>query len=485
MRKARIAVQLTVLACFIALIFINCYPHGFRYPADLFLRLDPYAALATAVATRKMLWRLLPALVVLASALVVGRAFCGWICPLGTALDGFSTLAGLKVRARRAGRLASIRYLILASTLGASAVGATLVHFFDPLVIAERSGIFILRKVTSAVVLGLSDLVPSSRALGALASSAPLEDRFYGLAALFAVLAAALLLAEAINRRFWCRYLCPLGALLSLPAGLAPLRRLVRGCEDTDRCKSACVFGAIGDDPRSVRRGECALCLRCKPACPHAAISFGFGAAAATERVCLGRRAVAASVVAGAVYGLLPLAGALPRSPRRLPLRPPGALPEAEFVVACTRCGACVGACLTGGLQPALLEAGVQGIWTPILVGRLGGCEAECNLCGKVCSTQAIRYFPLAEKKKLRMGKAVIDRDLCLAWNEERVCYLCDEACPSGAIDFIHEAGSAFAKPIVVAGKCTGCGLCEWKCPVEQPAIYAIPLGGDQASGPA
>ena len=480
MRKTRIAVQLTVLAFFLTLVFMNSYPHGFSYPGDIFMRADPYSALGATLAARSIIWRVLPALAVLASALVVGRAFCGWCCPMGTMLDCCSAVFRLKSRPRPIRRLRGLKYMVLAMTLAAAASGVMLIHFFDPITIAERSGIFVIRKAVSAAVLGLSDLAPRSRALEALVSSSTLGDRFYNQALLFAAFFGGLLALEAVNRRFWCRYICPLGALLALPARLAPVRRLVSGCESTDICKRTCVFGAIGDDPRTTRRGECTLCLRCKPVCPHDAIGFGFGPAA-TEQVSLDRRAVTAALVAGLVASLVPGGKLLPKAPRKLPIRPPGALGEAEFISRCTRCGACIGACLTGGLQPAFLETGFEGMWTPVLVGRLGGCEAECNLCGKVCNTQAIRYFPLDEKKKLKMGKAVIDRDLCLAWKEERVCYLCDEVCPCGAIGFVREANAAFDKPKVLADKCTGCGLCEWKCPVEPPAIYVIPLGPETA----
>jgi NAD-dependent dihydropyrimidine dehydrogenase PreA subunit len=88
--------------------------------------------------------------------------------------------------------------------------------------------------------------------------------------------------------------------------------------------------------------------------------------------------------------------------------------------------------------------------------------------------------MPLDEKKKTKVGKAVIDRGLCLAWKEERVCYICDEVCPFGAIDIKREPG-AIGKPAVDPAKCTGCGLCEWKCPVRQPAIYVMPLDEEAA----
>jgi len=467
LRRARITIQLVALAGFIFLVFVNSYPRGFFYPVDLFMRLDPYSSVIAMLASRRFVWALAPSLAVLASTLIVGRAFCGYFCPLGTMLDCWSRLFRLRSKPIRHKRLADLKYLILLGTLAAAAFGFTLVHFADPITIAERSGVFVIRKAVSGILQAVGGLVP---ALGTL-----LEDRFYYLGLLFALLLGVLLLLEVVNRRFWCRHFCPLGALLSLPARAARLRRRVIGCEGTDICKGACVFGVIGENPATTRQGECTLCARCRPVCPHKAISFGAGPAEA-EKVSLGRRAVVASLAAGLAVGVIPGGRGLSKTPRRPPIRPPGALPEDRFLAACTRCGACIGACLTGGLQPAFLQVGFEGMWTPVLVGRLGGCEAECNLCGKVCNTQAIRYMPLEEKKKLKLGKAVIERDLCVAWKEERSCYLCDEVCPYGAISLVMGEGSTIDKPGVLPDKCTGCGLCEWKCPVDPPAIYVTPL---------
>ncbi len=55
--------------------------------ADLFLRLDPLASLGTIVATRTLASALIPGLLTLGLTLVIGRFFCGHVCPLGTTLD--------------------------------------------------------------------------------------------------------------------------------------------------------------------------------------------------------------------------------------------------------------------------------------------------------------------------------------------------------------------------------------------------------------
>jgi len=95
-------------------------------------------------------------------------------------------------------------------------------------------------------------------------------------------------------------------------------------------------------------------------------------------------------------------------------IRPPGALPEEQFLDKCIRCGECIKVCPTNGLQPAFLEAGVESIGTPMLVPRVGYCEYTCTSCLKVCPTDAIIKLPEAEKKKIKIGTARIDTNRCI-----------------------------------------------------------------------
>jgi len=117
-------------------------------------------------------------------------------------------------------------------------------------------------------------------------------------------------------------------------------------------------------------------------------------------------------------------------------------------------------------------------MWTPEAVTELSGCSPECNICGQVCPTGAIRPLSLAEKRTVRMGLAVVDRRSCLPWAGERDCRLCVEACEKagyGAIEYrlVHPEldeqglpveGSGFLAPAVLAEKCVGCGLCQARC---------------------
>ncbi|MFH0899972.1 MAG: 4Fe-4S dicluster domain-containing protein, partial [Pseudomonadota bacterium] len=164
----------------------------------------------------------------------------------------------------------------------------------------------------------------------------------------------------------------------------------------------------------------------------------------------------------------------------------------------CVKCGACMKVCPTGGLQPALHEAGVEGLWSPILVPRIGCCEHSCTLCSRVCPTGAIRHLTLAEKvgsppvpEPVRIGSAAFDRGRCLPWANDTDCIVCEEVCPTTpkAIYFKLETvtlrdGSTrtLKRPYVDLERCTGCGTCEARCPVFDRAAIRVSSVGESRS---
>jgi len=168
-------------------------------------------------------------------------------------------------------------------------------------------------------------------------------------------------------------------------------------------------------------------------------------------------------------------------------IRPPGSSPEDDFLARCIRCAECMKVCPTNAIQPALDEGGIIGLWTPVLKMRLGYCDYECTLCSQVCPTQAIRRMPLEEKQKTKIGLAFFDRNRCLPYAFARTCIVCEEHCPTPKKAIWFEEVQVMTpdkklitvkQPRVDPELCTGCGICENKCPIaDRRGVYITSVG--------
>jgi MauM/NapG family ferredoxin protein len=198
--------------------------------------------------------------------------------------------------------------------------------------------------------------------------------------------------------------------------------------------------------------------------------------------------AIGASAVGVALVGVEPITV---RQPATM-IRPPGANLD-DFGGLCIRCGVCVRVCPTQGLQPSLLEGGVQNVLTPRLVPRLGACSFGCNACGQVCPTGAIPPLRLDEKQATVIGLASIDQDRCLPWAYQTPCIVCEEVCPVAdkaiqleEVEAVDAQGETvlLQRPRVVRELCIGCGICEYQCPMggESAVRIHVPTEVGEAS---
>ncbi len=170
-------------------------------------------------------------------------------------------------------------------------------------------------------------------------------------------------------------------------------------------------------------------------------------------------------------------------------LRPPGALPEKEFLAACVRCGLCVRDCpefesYTGlGKTLKLAELGDgAAVGTPYFVARNVPCEmCEDIPCVKACPTGAL-LKDLVNIEDARMGFAVItSRETCLNLLGLR-CDVCYRVCPlidkAITLELSHNTRTqkhAIFEPMVHVDYCTGCGKCEKSCVLPEAAIKVLP----------
>lgn len=509
MRWLRRTSQVLIFAVFVFLFLNTEYKDSdtLPYAVNIFLRLDPLVAAAATVASRAMIALLWPALITVLLTLVFGRFFCGWVCPLGAVLDFTSLLLGKRRLTRVAPRrLTSLKYLLLAGLAGSAFFTLQWVFLFDPISILIRS---LAVAVYPAVNLAANTLFGALYETGSGAVTTVSEPVYRFLKHYFlafeqphfqtAVVTAAIFLTllalESVERRFWCRYLCPLGAIFSLLGRFGLLRRAVTepDCTGCTVCARNCRMGAVGEGFVATDRAECIACLDCEALCPEQAIVFRGGPGEKSAAPDLSRRGLLWSFGLG--LAVVPVLGseAIEKTGDPARIRPPGALAEREFLARCTRCGECMRVCIANGLQPALFEAGLVGLWSPVLVPRVGYCEYNCTLCGQVCPTGAIERLQLEKKQQIKIGLAEVDRSRCLPWKGDSECIVCEEHCPTPqkAIRLREEAVfsiitgkiEVLQRPYVDEKLCIGCGICETKCPLSDRSAICVTCRGESRAG--
>ncbi len=493
------------------------------YPVSIALQFDPLTALGTLLSAGTIFKGLLWSLVILIPVIFLGRFFCGWICPMGSLNHWVSEIPSERLRRKgdnliqsnRYKKYQRIKYYILFFFLAAALLGSLQIGLLDPLALLARSiGTVVLPTMHTAA----DGFLYWIKSFGIPQIAAPFQFVYDLLAPVFLTFRQAhfhtiltigiffvvILFLNRVFTRFWCRGICPLGAMLGLFSRFAifGLEKDESKCDKCHLCLLHCQ-GADNPDVGSLwRQTECHLCLNCQAACPTSSLKFRFFPdqkssktnPAPTQKIDITRRKLVASVIGGlAVVPLFRSGDAFEVNTNPLLVRPPGSRPESDFLAKCIRCGQCMRVCPNNALHPTFMESGLEGIWSPILIARIGYCEPSCILCGQVCPTGAIEELTIKEKigdEKIVancIGTAFIDRGRCLPWAMGRPCIVCEEWCPTSpkAVYLkeeivINQKGQEVKvkQPYVEPDLCTGCGACEYACPViNKAAVYITSVG--------
>jgi polyferredoxin len=494
-RQARQIVQIASVILFFLLAFQTYRGIETLFPLDLFFRLDPLAAIAAMIASRTIIFVMLLALVSVVFGFVFGRAWCGWLCPLGAILDWVTPRNQGKIEPKAKWR--GFKYVLLFVVIFAALFGNLSLMIFDPITLLNRTFASALLPALNVVI------VASETALYSIApplqvafdwieqnwrgTILPAQQTYYQLGWMLALVFVGVLALNWAVPRFWCRYLCPLGAVYALQARIAWLRpRAVKDCSHCAACMRVCPTSAITVTKNgfTVDPAECVVCMDCVAECPESVIAISFGGSRERDHSSFdpSRRHFIASALTG--LGAVALFRSAPSARRDDPflVRPPGAR-ENDLLAKCIRCGECSKVCPTGVLQPSLFEAGLEGFWSPILTTRLGYCDFSCNACGQICPTGAIPPLTVNEKRKRVIGLAYIDQNRCIPWASYRPCIVCEEMCPVpdkaiklDEVEVIAPNGShvRLQRPRVLSDLCIGCGICEYQCPLVGPAAIRV-----------
>ncbi len=477
-------------------------------PVTFFFQLNPLIWLSSLISGHALIKGFWWGLGLLLVTLFLGRIFCGFICPMGTIHHVISWFkpalkAERMVQANQKAPSQRFKYFLLIALLVGAFIGLNFIGLMDPISLLFRS-------LALAVVPGLgtgirelfgwmanSDIkILNQLSYGGEVLVSPVFGygyESYRTAWFIGLIFLVVLFLNRFRPRFWCRVLCPLGALLGIFSRFSILRleKDHKKCTYCKSCAENCQGASSPMPGQEWDNAECLMCFNCFDSCPEGALSFRFRWPPLLNRKPdMGRRAVLTGLLAGIS---LPLLGRLDGQVHKISdprlIRPPGSLPEKDFLRLCQRCGLCMKVCPTNVINPTLAEAGMAGFWSPHLVMTLGYCEYTCTICGSVCPTGAIRQISVKEKieQPIKIGSAYLDRGRCLPWSGNGPCIVCEEHCPTSpkAIYFQKEVvkgpngkGTAIKLPYVDLKKCIGCGICEYKCPVKGlPAIRVISAG--------
>ena len=351
------------------------------------------------------------------------RFYCSVLCPFGI-LQEFAALIFRK-KNRPIGNY-KFKYYIAALTFGALIGGtALLIRYIDPYTIFG-----------SAVSLSL-----------------------FGLLAAFAVIFLVF-----FKNRFFCTNICPVGAVLGLLSKISPNKIYINknDCVSCGLCEKACPAGCINSKEKQVDNETCLKCLKCLGGCRKDAIKYGIKPKEELK-FNFKRREFLKLASVFVLFGIAVKAGAEIAANTAKKFRdiilPPGAKDENRMFNKCLNCNLCVENCPNKIIAKADKDFGT--VHLNYNMGK-GFCDYNCNKCSEVCPSGAIKKIPLEEKKKTRIGMAMIT-DRC------KKCGKCISECPAGAISKNKDG-----QTVIDGSKCIGCGKCKNSCPNNAIEIFAV-----------
>lgn len=355
--------------------------------------------------------------------LLFGRFYCSVLCPFG-ALQEIFALLFFKKRKNKHIKNYPVKYFIAAVVFGVLVAGS----------------VYLLRYIEPYTYFGSA----------------------FSLCALGGAALAAVIVLTFFKNRFFCTNICPVGALLGLISKISLNKIYIKkdDCVMCGSCERNCPSGCINSREKDVDNVTCIKCLKCLEVCPKDSIKF---ARKLKEQLKFSpkRREIITGAAALALFGVMIKAGIeiKDRAVQKIKdvILPPGAQNGERLVNTCFNCNLCVENC------PNKIIVRANNDFEAVHIDYSKGyCEKDCNKCGEVCPTGAIKRLSLKDKQKTRIAMAAIKDDKCSK------CGACAKDCPYGAIEDTKEG------VLINALKCIGCGKCKSACGFDTIEIFAV-----------
>ena len=443
--------------------------------------------------------------ILLLLTLILGRAYCSVICPLGILQDIVTHVRGWfgkkKNRKNRFEystpktwlRIGVLLLFVVAIILGTcNIVGSTFASFIEPYSAYGR--------------IASSLFAPVYKSANNLIADAMVDTECYMFYSIevnhylpIMIIAITTLLVVAImawlGGRVYCNTICPVGTLLGFVSRYSLYKPIIdtSKCNGCRKCARNCKASCIDSKNHKIDYSRCVVCMDCIDNCSSNAIRFALrknakyrktkGEVDDTRRAFIAIGAMLATNAALKASDKVTDGGLAPIVNKEKPNRktrivPPGAVSLTHLQRHCTGCQLCISKCPNEVLRPS---SDLTTLMQPIVSYEKGFCRPECVKCSDACPVGAFHKITVEEKSSIQVGRAVVNLETCIAAAKGRNCGNCADKCPTGAIQMVAQDPNAEKPrymPVVNESKCIGCGACEYYCPVRP--ISAIYVNGNE-----
>jgi len=403
-------------------------------------------------------------------ALLFGRVYCSFICPMGVFQDIISRcFKGKKFIYRKNNPI--LRWSIVAVFLILFHLGFTvIIGVLDPYSAYGRIAVHIFKPIYMFMNNILASVFNSFGNYAFYKTEIAILSVFSLSVALLTFVVIGVL--ALLKGRLYCNTICPVGTIFGFmnKFSLFKIRIDKNKCASCGICAKSCKASCIDARARTIDYSRCVNCFNCVSKCNKKGISFAMGKPENQPSVDKSKRRFLLSGLTIAVAA--PAVFAQGKERRQNAICPPGAESAGRLLKHCTSCHLCISKCPSKVLKPAFMEYGIGGAMMPVMYFERGFCNFDCTLCTDICPSSALTPLTVGQKHRLQVGRVVFRPELCIVHTEGTSCGACSEHCPTQAVKMVPYK-NGLTEPSIDADICVGCGGCEFICPVRpNRAIY-------------